>query len=93
MFYNKKITGQMLVANLTLCCGCFGVHQDRAVARGVSWPCEDFWEKRGRSFLYLEINETTYAKLVALVMLLSLNLRNVLGSETGFPSVISRCVL
>lgn len=27
-------------------------------------------------------------KLAALVMLLSLNLRNVLGSETGFPSVI-----
>lgn len=93
MFYNKKITGQMLVANLTLRCGCFGVRQDQAVARGVSWPCEDFWERRGRSFLYLEINETMSIKLAALVMLLSLNLRNVLGSETGFPSVISRCVL
>lgn len=41
--------------------------------------------RSGESFLYPEINSNTYKELAALGMLLSLNLRNVLGSDTGVP--------
>lgn len=41
--------------------------------------------RSGENFLYPEINSNTYKELAALGMLLSLNLRNVLGSDTGVP--------
>lgn len=41
--------------------------------------------RSGENFLYLDVNSNTYKELAALGMLLSLNLRNVLGSDTGVP--------
>lgn len=49
--------------------------------------------KSGGNFLHLEINSNSYKELAALEMLLSLNLRNVLGSATGVPGWCKVCAL
>lgn len=55
-------------------------------------PREGFGEK-WENFLSVEINSNTYKELAALGMLLSLNLRNVLGSDTGVPGWCKVCAL
>lgn len=49
--------------------------------------------RNGGNFLYLEINSSSYKELAALGVLLSLNLRNVLGSATGVPGWCKVCAL
>lgn len=49
--------------------------------------------RSGENFLYLEINSNTCKESAALGMLLSLNLRNVLGSDTGVPGWCKVCAL
>lgn len=87
-FYNKKVTGQMLIADLTVRCGCFHVGRVWPVARFVSWPFEDSVRSREEISFIQTSTKLLTKTLTALVMLLSLNLRNVSGSETGFPLVI-----
>lgn len=48
LFYNTAMTGQMLVADLTLRCGCLLIQHNWPVARCVSWPYEDFSWVAGR---------------------------------------------